>query len=408
LDGSNGYNYTDSAVTVGDSLTDFVIGSGYVIASQHLSPDIIVMSDIKDESYEGTYPIGSTLYSVLGSPSGENYAVLTSSDTYQYGISVDVHDTATGEQLAFFDIERAYSMDVKYVDDDTLVLPTYDKTICYLHIDSGELETIELEEDHFTDYLNSGDDTKRVAISNNEYKIFDIKEKKFVSSGKICEELYDCKFYRGIVDNSCKHLYYRSTEYVAYKFDFDTNEREIILDNFKVVGFAVSKDDSKLAVMCSDGFIRVVDAQTMEVCNVVENYGSENSFMQFSDDGTKLYYQGLDYYFKIYDLVNKKMIYISDGQWQSASYVKEYPAKNMLVFRNSNAIHILDTESYGVMLEAEKGDLYLENEDAILSGYSGELYKYKLKSLDELISEAKEKYGDKKLSVEKRLKYKLY
>ena len=101
------------------------------------------------------------------------------------------------------------------------------------------------------------------------------------------------------------------------------------------------------------------------------------------------------------------MVYISDVQWAAASYVGEHPDKNMLVFRNSNTIHLVDTENYGVLLEAEKGDLYLEKENAILSGNNRELYKYKLKSMEELINEAKEKYGDKELTVEKRLKYKM-
>ena len=101
-------------------------------------------------------------------------------------------------------------------------------------------------------------------------------------------------------------------------------------------------------------------------------------------------------------------MFVSDEQWNWARYTREIPEKNILIFCNYAAMVMIDLDTYGILGTAEYGTMYLEETGYIYSSKSKEIYKFKVKSLEDLISEAKEKYGDAKLTSEERLKYKLY
>ena len=408
IDGDTGYNYSDYTQEVGDRISSYYSAYGDVIATKRLSPDIIIMNYLEDPTKETLLENDTEIYNIVKSPDGSTYFYLTKEAVGADDMSVYVRDSATDKELARFTLSQVSSSDISYKDNNTIIAFSYKAGFYFCDIESGDMELMEWGGDYSVDWLVSDDKKVALAVDSREYKRYDLDSRKLIDEGMFTEDYTQGYFYDGRFSSNGNCVCYWDNDGLLYRFDFEKKELEQLFENCTIINAEFSKDFSKVLMQCTDGVARVADLSTKEIQDEVSFYGSGTSHMGFSDDGHKINLKGADYYFKIYDLVSDEYVFVSDEQWNWARYTREIPEKNILIFCNYAAMVMIDLDTYGILGTAEYGTMYLEETGYIYSSKSKEIYKFKVKSLEDLISEAKEKYGDAKLTSEERLKYKLY
>lgn len=408
VDAGSGYNYADYAVEVCDEMTYFKVGSGYVLAKQYLSPDIVVMSYLEDESKEVILESDTNISNIYRSPEGKHYFYTLRGSGDTTISEVHVCDATTDEEISVFSLEGISSSDISYYDEETMIATSSDKGLRICHIDSGEVEMMAESEEGDYEWVFSGDKKTAVAVHGKQYKRYDLENKKFIDEGNFSEEIGFGYWNGGVINKTGDKMYYWDLDGQLFYYDFETGELNQIFENYMIKSAVCSEDGSEIVLECGDGFARVADPVTMEILDEVSYFGGYNRLLEFSEDGKRLFLQGSDYYFRIYDLENDKYVFISDDQWNRASYTLEIPDKNLLLFADGSEMIFIDLDTYGIMGRAEYGALYFEDTGKIISFKDRNLYKFTFKSLEDLVREAKEKYPNAELTPEQRLKYKLY
>ncbi len=409
INGSTGYSYSDYVINVGDSLIDFSIGNGYAIAKKHLSPDLVVMSYVKDDAILSEFETEAEAYYMQASPDNSTYAAFTRDYSNDQESKIFVYDSETDKQIASFEVSSTcLAADMFYLDDNTIVLTDNDSNIWYYTIDSQKSESIKVNEESFWDFIVSENHDYIGGFDLKDYVIYDLRNKKLLYEGTFTDDYSVGSVRSGAITNSGNLLYYCDYNHRTYRYDFQEKKLTEICEDYLVEKVAVSSDNSLLAILCTDGKIRILNTRNLEVVSEAECYGGISSFMKFSEDSEKIYFQGSDYYFKIFDINSGAFKYISEEQLPSAEDVVDYPEKNLVAFICSAGMEMIDTESYGVLMEPEYGCLYLDKKDMIISQDRKQVYKFRVKSAQELIDTAKARYGNETLSDEQKLRYRLY
>ena len=409
VDASNGYNYADYTIKVDQSLRDFTIGSGYVIGRKYQAPDIVVMSYLEDETKDTLVQGADTIYSTMVSPNATSYAYTSKSSVGDDATDVFVMDSETDKELCHFNVENVISSGLFYYDDETIIGTGYNAGIVYLDLNTGDMDMIKGSEEGSFDWIISDDKKVALGSSSKEYARYDLVNKKLIDEGSYTEETGIGYWHDGFLTDGGETVFYWDIYGHLYRYRFSTGELEILFENYTILSAAASRDCSKLVLRCGDGYARVVNLATMEVEKEISFTGSYSSeYLAFSEDNTKLYMQGADYYFRIYDLLKDEYLFVSDDQWNAARYTRELPEENLFIVDNISEMILMDLDTYGIRGAAEYGAIYFEKTGYIVSAKNNEIYKFKVKTLEDLLAEAKEKYGDAKLSSEQRLKYKLY
>ncbi len=409
VDASTGYNYADYTIEVADSLRSFVIGSGYVIGRKYQAPDLMVLSYLEDDTKDAVVEDTSYIYSTLESPNATSYAYTTKSSLGDDATDIFIMDSETDKEICNFHVPDVISTEFSYLDDETIIATDYSAGIVYLDLNTGEMDKIQGSDEGGFKWVISDDKKVALGSSSKEYARYDLVNKKLIDEGKYTEELEYGYWYDGFLIDGGETVYYWDLYGRLYRYRFATGEFEILFENYTILGAAASKDYSKLVLRCGDEYARVADLSTMEIEKEISYTGSAASnYLAFSADNTKLYMQGADYYFRVYDLQKDEFLFVSDDQWNAARYTREIPEENLFLFNNMTELIMMDLDTYAIRSAAEYGEIYLEKTGYIVSVQKYDICKFKVKSLEDLLAEAKEKYGDAKLSSEQRLKYKLY
>lgn len=407
MDADTGYNYVDAAIEVGESLKAFKIGKGYLIGAMGSSPDLVVMSFIEDKSREIITESDTTIYTVFLSPEETNYFYTTKKAYGDKEYQMYVVDSATNKELAHFVFDGTTADAINYIDENTIAVADYDNDISICHIDTGETETIP-DSDGYMDFVFSGDRKILLSVDGRKFRRYDLVNKKLVDEGEFSDDYKTGYWKDGLLTNAGDAVYYWDYDGHFYRYDFTSGEYIYLFENYAVLSAGMDKDFTKVVLECGDGYARVANLDTAEVTDEVRFYGGTWGDLEFSDGGNKLCLQGSDLHFRIYDLEKDEFVFISDEIWNEADYIREIPEKNIFIHNNSNVMTIIDTTTYGVLGKIEYGGLYFDEQEFVLGIKGNSIYKFKIKNLEDLINEAKEKYGDAELTPEQRLKYKMY
>lgn len=346
------------------------------------------------------------------SPDGKKFCIYYPSDDMEEmsNPEITVYDTESGDKLASFKAKGCYGSQAYFTDDDTIVVPGQDGIISYYSISSDKHEQIQaipdpvMEESYFS---NNGLYMAEVEKYGGRLAIVDVCSKKVVSDQTIAEwdEYDNAPGLYAEFTGDAKSLFYISNNNRFCKTNVEKGTVEEILQDFEVRCFWLSTDDKYLLVGCKDGMLRVCDADTCKVLEVVDCDMESDCFVDVSEDGSKLYMQGRDLYIKIYDLKTHEYVYEAYSVCKEVRKFKEDTENRRLVFINTDGMIILDMDSYNYFIQCEHGKAYLHNGEYIIANTRRILRRFKVRSVDELIQDAKEEYGDCTLTEREKRRY---
>ncbi|SFO60586.1 DNA-binding beta-propeller fold protein YncE [Pseudobutyrivibrio sp. JW11] len=393
----------DGLVDVSDSLIDFDIKNAVFVSSGFRSPNLTVLKFNADEDYVAKTEMDTGFYGGAAmSPSGDTYVLQTSNDAASNAYTCRVFETATGEEIGTIDIDGGRYGKLYYLDEDTIIFPTYGGSVLYYSVSDKKTEEVKISEEDLisTDYAISTN-LKYVAYGDDkEFYVIDTQARKIIYSGEV-----DFNFWNIAVSNDGKTVYGIDVYGKAYKVNAISGKSKPIFEDYKVNDIKTSQDDNIIAVITEDGYLRVYNWEIKKAENTIEYYGDNYSYVEFSKDNNLLYLQGDDLYFRIYDRQQDKNVFLMSNQINDLSYTIYDEEKNQLSIFNYTDMYIIDLNTYGFIDYAEYGRLYIPQAQVIVSAYGTTMTEFNVKTQDDLIEKVKEKYGDAKLTELQKLKY---
>lgn len=401
-DGITGAIYNNYTVDVADSLIDFHYSNQVLVSKGFRSPNLTVMKFKTDDDYTVKYEMETGVYGgATASPSGDSFLIETSDGSMEDPVICRVFETKTGEEIGQINADDARYADSVYLDDDTIMIPTYDGRLYFYSIESKAAETLQVVEDMGTlNYAISNNNRYAVFTHDNSYYVVDTKEREIVYSGEA-----DMRFWSLSISNDGKVIYGINVGSEAFRINSSTAKTKQIYKSKKIEAIFPSNDDNIIAVVTKEGKLYVENLETGETENVVEYYGDCYDYVKFSDDNNLLFLQGNDLYFKIYDRQQSKLVFLMDEQMNDLVNSCYDAESNTLSIYNDYDMFIIDLNSYGLLDHAEYGRLYIPQSQTIVSAFGTNLFEFKVKTQEDLIKEVKAKYGDAELSELQKLKY---
>ncbi len=403
--GLTGKLYTEDTVKAANSLIDFKLKSGTFVSMGYRSPMISVMRFDPDDTSLAKLELESGYkgYSA-SSPSGETFIVSTADNSVNDAYTFYVFKTDGCQQLGTFTVENAMYGREYYIDEDTILVPTYGDKFVYYDVKSGKTEEAFAcpEEKKFIDKNLSNNLRYAILFDGRYYFIYDIQKRKTVAYGEMDSSMNDM-----VVTNDGQTIYACDNDGRAFSVKTDKGRANRFLDEYKIKQFRINPDDTLLSAACADGFLRIYNIETQEIEDEVEYYGDEDDFVQFSVDSNLIYMQGSDLFFRIYDRAAKKLAFITDGQLNDIHYTSFDEDNNRLAIFNDYEMYIVDLDSFGFLDFAEYGRLYIPQKQIVVSVYGTSLVQFPVKNMEDLVAQAQELIGDAKLSDAQKLRYQI-
>ena len=406
---SQGKIYDDASFIVQEGVSKLVLRKGILAASYSKSPNVTVMKYLKDETLSEVDQYDEGTYRFYMSPNEKGYAMCTENRIYFYKEKKD-------EKLSSYELNEDY-LRIKaagYIDDEVFAIVWRDGIIEYIDVKSGKSEKLELGEDFkLSEAYTTDDMSYAIVYKNKAYAIIDLKNREITRSGQwdryinhvIISE--DGKRACFIYDNKNLTLWDLEKEKST---DLDTENICVAFSLDAQKCFEFSHDGKYLAVACYDGKMRVLDLdqegkKDPEIVNEIPFYSGSNAFFTFAENNQDILMQGNDYYFKVYNLEKDNFKYISDTQWYTIDKV-DYDAENGIIsLRNSYELFLVDADTYYPIAEIEEGVGFVAESGRIFGADRNSLFTFKYRKLDDLISEANEKYGKLEFSEQQSTKY---
>lgn len=167
----------------------------------------------------------------------------------------------------------------------------------------------------------------------------------------------------------------------------------------------MSPSEKYLAVCCRDGCIRLYDIESGETVDEIPFVSTNSPFIRFSADEKKMFLQGDDYYFKVYNLETKSFDYISSFQTYKVTFLHESEDGKTISYGTIPQMVILDLEEKAELASIPGGAAYISKYEKILSTYLGKAYAFPHATLEDLKEEAKSQFPGASLSEDDKIKY---
>ena len=394
----------DYIVEFSDSMLDLQTKNGSFISSGFRSPNLTVMKFSEDEDYtskqELEHPFNGWAQT---SPSGKSFTLKTGNSLSDELAYFCIYDTETGEKLGQVEVEKSRAGDFAYVDEDTVMFPTYNGKLVFYSIKDNTENVVAMPTEVLSATFGISYNKEYVVFGvNKEYFVIDAKQQKIVYSGET-----DVNFWTMAVSNDGKTIYSTNVYNEAYKINAASGKASSIFEKYQVRSIVLNSNDNLAALICYDGHLRIYDLETNKVVNEIEYHGDNYSFVEFSADNQLLYLQGDDLYFRIYDMEGDATVFLMDEQIGDISYTFYDEQSNRLAIFNYYEMYIIDLDSYGLVDRADCGRLYIPRYQTIISARGTEFTTFKIKSQEDLINKVKERFKDAQLTELQRLKYRI-
>ncbi len=408
FDLSTGTNYTNAAIDTGKNLKDILIRSGIMVVRSYESPNITVLKYHEGKGKEEIETYQESILHMDVTEDEKYYAVKTDAEdaagTYYFYLSEDKtcigNFSVSGEDII---------LTQKFVENVSYAIICESGKIIFYDMESGKTEELSVNKD-FTSAEGYVTKESNLALiyDGRAYVVVDLSEQKVIHSGETEQYIHGA-----ILSEDGNKIYANLMEEGLVIIDADTAEQKRIADDGYSIAsgsnvaevMAVSADGKLLAVSCMDNRLRIMDTSSMETIAEVSFAGKNNCFLYFSKDGSTMILQGDDYYLKVYSIAKQQFLYVASEQNNTTEEVIENDTTGVVVIKTSAEMIIFDRTTYGKIAEIEKGLAYFKEQKKIYCKDGTVLCEFPFKTLDMLIEEAGEQFGEDALTEMEKIQY---
>ena len=167
-------------------------------------------------------------------------------------------------------------------------------------------------------------------------------------------------------------------------------------------GLAFSQDETKLAVVCYDSKVRIVDTATGDIISEIDCPLYGDAFVSFGLNEDDIIVQGGDYTFRVYSMATKELKYEETEIFDSLEKITYDEENNTLALKTTSLVILKDPVDYSTKSAVDSGRIYLK--DRVIASDGKDIYSFKLLSKDELVKLAKDTVG-RELTDREKVKY---
>jgi WD40 repeat protein len=396
----------ETTLTTDIGLDRFFTSENYLIYNTVGDSELVVKSVLTDSDAVFIDETKNWDYceDAVASPLEKTYIVAGRSlngDDFYYR----VYDSSDDKMIDAFMINDKKIDDIFYLDEDTVVIPSLGDgvTLYYYSISDKKYEKVDVSDDYISEF-NISSDKKFMAMYLSSYLlVYDLENRKITAEGDLFDG-YSTSITYVAISKDGKTVYFTVNNEKAYYLEIETRVMDQILTDYRMDKLELSDDESMLITVCSDGMLRLFSLPDQSLIEEIEFIGDEGSITYLSADKKRLYLIGSDYLLRIYDLEKHDYIYESADKYVGIE-VDFDEDNNILIINSYGRLSIFDLNSYGFLGTADTGRLYLGQQDCIISFSKNKMYKHKLKTLDDLLKQVKEQFGDAELTPSQKRKY---
>ena len=411
VDMTTGINYTSSAIDTGKNLTDMSIKNSTVVIRAYASPDLTVMKYHQGAGAEEMHIYEDRVRDVLYSPEETYYMV-------RINISLDedicyFYRTMGNEPMGEWRGEIGYQNWMGFIDDHRFVLLDTDGQFVRYDVETGQTDILSVES---TFTLNTKWDCSRataLCYADGVLYALDLDRMEIVEAVDVRGEASYVNIIDAELSADGSRLYANLKDQGLIEVETATGqitpvplgEHSLSRRISELSAITLSDDGALLAVYCTDGMMRIYETEGYGLRAEIPFASANRRFLHFIENGSRLILQGDDYYLRVYDMEKQKFVYIAADQY--------YQIKSMAVDENTNTISlvtsvdmmILTGSTYECIAQVENGLAYLPRTSIVFARDYESLYRFPYKTLDMLLKEAAEQFGDVRLTELERTRY---
>lgn len=404
IDFAQGRVYSEYTVDTSDSVREWLVINDMLAFSSTLSPDICIMKWHKAPDIEDFVSYDDNVIIAGVSDDGEYIAVMPYNDYDSVGFldkeGRKLSDFTGGKFISGVQLssDRAYLMDSKGL---WIVDPR-----------NGSKDFINVSDygifgSSFECFLDPSGKTGLFWALNGLIAI-DIESKE-----AIFEYETDDNIGKAVITPDGKHIFVSEGDKNLYILDTGSGDRiELEDDAYRVVAGNYSKTCLDLspkgkyaALSCKDGFLRILDTETLKTHDKVPFKSYLKSNIIFTDDESHIVMQGDDYRIRIWD-IDEGVFSNTINASGNLGFIICDEDSGLMAACLSEGLYLYETDGYGCVAKADKGLAYLKGSDTILiNDDKRNIKRIHYKDYRTLMEEAKKQFPNAVLDDEKRVKY---
>jgi len=395
-----------------EALRDYYYGKSHLIARDSYSPNLVVMSLLPDSERVDYERCENTVNYTVSSPSGKTFIAVTydlGTDKTSY---IHVYDTESGREITSISYDHLnYSCNAFYKDEDTIVIFREGMPSIYQYtISTGQTEEITFIDEFERSHLVISEDGRHLLYyDDHDYYVVDLASNSVVRHCSYDGYEYEYSFSQLSLVDDGKRVIGRNYKGVVLGLDIESGEWTEYNSDYFVRDIGASQDGKYIAVSCSDGKMRIIDTGKNSVIRELDYYGDNyESLIKFSEDDKLLFLQGQDKLFKVYDLDRGEYTFISDVQMRAITYVDHDIASNMVTISEISDMWIIDLNDSGFLHYIPSGNIYIPASNAVICSDNYYVFKYKVRSMEELVDFFYEQFEGAELTDEQKIRYRIY
>lgn len=404
---TEGKSYSDASVDIGSDVKEIMVKNGVVAVSMPYSENIMLMK------YSEGYGM-KEINELSSSPVKMDYSY----DESYY--AVETFDDSQGGKYSFYSTEDDSLQEEWAVDSDSGIIDSKfigkldyvavaaDGRLLFYNIKDKKETELQPDEEMYNAKCRFSNDNKHIIVFSDEsYYAADLQKCKVTGSGSM-----DNFIKGGIISNDGKKFYCSTEDGSVLKVDIATGKYDkadiggcsVLPENENSVSFAVSPDGNLLAINCIDNNLRILDTKKMKTLEKIEFSGQDRSFICFSENN-RLIMQGDTYYFMVYNTDKHKFLYIAKTQNNRITRVITDNTSDTVSLITIQEMLILNQKDYEPVAYVRDGLCYMPEHAFVYNESGGTIYRFPYMSLDMLIKDAKEQFGDAELTERERIRY---
>ncbi len=396
LSGKSGESFDSYEMDTEGCAKKFLICNGVTAFSRYQSAGLQLLkyhvSDTMEEITE--YPDNPS--AVYTSENESYYAVCYGYGQSRYFEFYDSDNNYVWDSLNLTDLKAE---DCGFLDDRSFVILSSDG-ICYrMDIAKQEIAETDMRFDDsiMLDLALSENSKYAVEKANHDIQVWDVqKDKKSYELRDIDDRIELAR-----VSPTGEYLVACLSE-AGVQISHNGGQFKSLDDSIQAIvsgqGKSIAFSDTKVAIACTDGLLRVYDMASGKLLNEIYYVGRSRGFVCFSDDGNKLMLQGDDYRLYIYDLENDRLLFYSTDEYYIFDNFKIDDAAGIISLSSGYGLLLMDKETCQPIAYVDDGMAFFSKKKAIMAAKWRKGYLFKYLESDELLEELEKQFPGETLS----------
>lgn len=411
VDMTTGVNYTSSAIDTGKNLTDMQIKNGTVVVKAYASPDLTVMKYHQGAGAEEVHAYESRVRDVLYSPEETYYVVRL--DTYLEEDVCYFYRTAGNELVGEWRGRIGYQGWMCFIDDGHFVLLNNDGQFVRYDVETGQSDILQVEKEYHTNFEWDGNSLAALCYDSGIFYVLDLQRWEIAETIDVKGDASYVNIYDAELSADGSRIYANLEDQGVVAIETVTGQSApVSLGEYSLTrrisdlsALTLSEDGALLAVYCTDGMMRIYETKDYELKAEIPFASVNRRYLHFLEDGRRILLQGDDYYLRVYDLEEQKFVYIAAEQYYQIKRGSVDEETNTISLVTGVDMIILNGSTYEPIAQMEDGLAYLPDTAAVFGRDYRVLYRFPYKTLDMLLQEAAEQFGDTRLTELERIRY---